>query len=162
MQYNNADDFPNIVKIAECYNVKAIVLLSLKPNSKNQIDNFPSKEQLEKIFVFIKKYTGNVTIIIDKCFSQLKAFLGRSIFTNTNTGLYKGCTAGLNSFTLNVDGKFSPCRHLFISESYPSISEYWTKSPILQKLRLYDTTTIYPCINCTLNNYCRPCFAITN
>lgn len=146
MQYNNVNDFPNIIKIAEYYNVKAIVVLCLKPNSKNQIDNFPSKEQFEKISVFIRKYTGNVKIIIDKCFSQLKAFLGRNIFTNINTGLYKGCTAGLNSFTLNVDGNFSPCRHLFISESFSNISDYWFNSPILKKIKImryYNNLPMY-------------------
>lgn len=100
MQSNNSDDFVNMITLAEKFNVKAIVIMAIKPDINKKLDNFPSKEQIEKISVFIKKYSGNVEIIIDKCFSQLKAFLSRSIFTNSNIGIYKGCTAGLDSLTL--------------------------------------------------------------
>ncbi|MBC2579360.1 radical SAM protein [Clostridium sp. DJ247] len=162
MQSNNSDDFPNIIKIAEKYNVKAVVVMAIKPDSNGHLKTFPYKEQIEKISVFIKKYSGNIQIVIDKCFSQLKAYMGRNIFSNTNQGLYKGCTAGLDSFTLNVDGNFSPCRHLFIPERYNSIIDYWTKSLILAKLREPNNLRVKPCIDCKLNNYCRPCIAINS
>lgn len=162
MQSNNSDDFPNIIKLAEKYNVKAIVIMAIKPDSNGLLKNFPSKDQIEKISIFIKKYAGNVQIIIDKCFSQLKAYMGRNIFSNINQGLYKGCTAGLDSFTLNVDGKFTPCRHLFIPETYNTILDYWTNSLTLKQLRKYNDLQVEPCINCKLKNYCRPCIAVNS
>lgn len=162
MQSNNSDDFINIIKLAEKYNVKAVVVMAIKPDSNGNLKTFPSKEQIEKISILIKKYSGNVQIIIDKCFSQLKAYMGRNIFSNTNQGIYKGCTAGLDSFTLNVDGKFSPCRHLFISESSDSILDYWTKSLILAQLRKSNNLQVEPCINCKLKKYCRPCIAVNS
>lgn len=160
MQSSNADDFPNMLKLCEDYNVKSLVIMGLKPDSNGRIDNFPSKEQIEKISVQICKYTGKVEILIDSCFSQLKAYMGRSIFTNTNQGLYKGCTAGLDSFTLNVDGNFSPCRHLFISEVYSNIKDYWINSPTLKQLRDISDCTPENCSMCKLHKNCRPCKAI--
>lgn len=160
MQSNNSDDFINIMKIAEKYNVKAVVIMVIKPDSNGNLETFPSNDQIEKISIFIKKYSGNVQIIIDKCFSQLKAFMGRTVFSNTNQGLYKGCTAGLDSFTLNVDGNFSPCRHLFIPETFDNIMNYWTKSSILRQLRLSSELNMKPCTNCKLKRSCRPCIAV--
>lgn len=160
MQSNNSDDFINIMKLAEKYNVKAVVIMLIKSDSNGNLETFPSNDQIEKISIFIKKYSGNVQIIIDKCFSQLKAFMGRSIFSNTNQGLYKGCSAGLDSFSLDVDGNFLPCRHLLIPEAFDTIIDYWSNSSTLRQLRLSRDLTIKPCINCKLKKSCRPCIAL--
>ncbi|MPQ43829.1 radical SAM/SPASM domain-containing protein [Clostridium tarantellae] len=162
MQSNNSDDFPNLIKLAEKYNVSTVVIMCIKPNNEGILKNFPSNEQFEKISVFVKKYNGSVNIVIDKCFSQLKAYMGRNIFSNTNIGLYKGCTAGLDSFTLNVDGNFTPCRHLFIPEKFNRLIDYWNTSSTLIELRKNHILKSTTCITCKLKNYCRPCFAVNS
>lgn len=52
-----------------------------------------------------------------------------------------------------------PCRHLFIPESFNSISDYWRYSENLKKLRKPTKHKIEPCIRCKLKYYCRPCVA---
>lgn len=61
--------------------------------------------------------------------------------------------------SVNVDGLFTPCRHLDFPESYPTIMEYWRNSPVLAQLReAYDKPEGL-CAGCRYERYCVPCFA---
>ena len=162
MQSSNAEDFSNMIKLAENYNIQSFFILMRKPDSDGHLDDYPTKEQIEMICTYIRQYTGNVEIVIDKCFSQMKAVMGNWIFGNVNNGIYRGCTAGIDSCSLNVDGTFSPCRHLLLSERFCSLQEYWTNSVFLNSLRTEFYMESMSCRLCTLKKYCRPCVANLN
>lgn len=162
MQSTNADDFANIVHIAERYHVSRVVVLGIKPDSQNELKNFPSRSQMQYVRDFIINYRGNVTLRVESCFSPLLALLGESfLFGNSNTGLYKGCGAGLVALSINVDGLLTPCRHLYYPESWDTMAEYWEKSPVLSKIRLLEEEKSEPCSSCKFSENCRHCLAIT-
>lgn len=162
MQSNNADDFPNVVRIAEQYGIKTVFILMRKPNDVGVLEEYPSMEQIKAVSAYVQEYSGKTQIVIDSCFSQMRAFMGNWIFGNSNVGMYRGCTAGIDSFTVNVDGTFSPCRHLQMREKVASLKEYWTQSLILKKLRSEFSMESLTCRACTLKDYCRPCAAVLN
>ena len=158
MQSTNVTDFPSIVKLAEKYNIQSICILMKKRDFKGRLEYFPSEKQIYQICKYINDYQGRVQFVIDKCFSQLKAVLGDWILGNTNIGKYKGCTAGIDSCSVNVDGSFSPCRHLDFSEKKDSIEDYWYHSEQLRMLRHKEFKSVL-CKKCNFYDYCRPCFA---
>lgn len=161
MHCNNIDDFPNVVAIAEKYEVSDIIIFAFKPDSSHQLSTAPSFQQMKQIVDFIHHYKGNVKISIESCYSPLLAMhLDTPVFGNLNVGKNKGCLAGINRFSLSVDGKLSPCRHLDKYESYNSIQEYWEKSPVLKQIRFFHNHKDEPCLSCKYSNYCRPCYSI--
>ena len=121
---------------------------------------------IEKSFLIsqsflVKNHKGAVQLIIQHCFSQLLALsCDNSLWGNCNRGLYKGCTAGLCSITVNVDGDFSPCRHLYYSEKWNSIDEYWKKSKILEHIRMLHKVKNEECSECRLSKYCLRCISL--
>ncbi|MBQ9252453.1 MAG: radical SAM protein [Clostridia bacterium] len=163
MHRNNADDFPNMVKIAEKYDVSTIVILGLKPDSNHSLGSIPTKEQMKNVRDIIRSYKGKVRIMVENCFSPMLALLGETLlFGNLNVGRNNGCGAGYDTFSVNVDGLLSPCRHLNIYEQFENGNEYWNSSPILQELRkLREGEAEEPCNKCSYTDYCKPCFAIT-
>lgn len=161
MQNNNTLDFPNIVRLAETYRCKALVIIGMKPTSSNELINYPTLDDFHFIYKFIKRYSGPVQIMVENCFSQLKAFLSRNLFSNTNTGMLRGCSAGIDSISVNINGDFIPCRHINTPERYSTIKEYWSESKILQELRNKDIYSFNNCFNCTLKPFCKPCICST-
>lgn len=161
MQNNNTIDFPNVVKLAETYRCKALVIIGMKPTSSNELINYPTPDDFHYIYKFIKSYSGSVQLIVDNCFSQLNAFLGRQLFSNTNTGILRGCSAGIDSISINTNGDFIPCRHLNTPEQHSSIKEYWNKSITLKELRTNDFHSFINCLNCSLKLFCKPCICST-
>ena len=162
MQHSNTLDFPNIVKLAENLNLTHITILSKKPSLSGTLEDYPIEDDLYFMVHFIKQYHGPIQLDVDLCFSQLLALLGKGLFINTNTGMFKGCTAGIDSIAINVHGEYQPCRHLMIPEQWLSISDYWNHSKILHQLRHHFDMETHTCHNCTLKYYCRPCAAISN
>lgn len=162
MHSNNADDFPNIIKIAEEYGVNMIDVISFKPDSKKEIKSFPTKEQIYCISNIIKDYRGPVKITVEKCFSQLLAILcDTKLFGNLNVGINRGCRAGISIFSVNVDGSLSPCRHIHYKENYDSLEAYFEKSEVISRLRnCTENEAQFPCQGCKYVLYCRPCMAI--
>ena len=161
MQSNNAENFPEVVKLAEKNGFHAVYILMYKRTAADELNFFPTAIQLKKICEFIRNYRGKVEIVVDRCFSQLRAMLGDWIFGNTNSGIFKGCRAGLDTCTLNVDGTFSPCRHMKIFEHFDSMRDYWQKSDALKKIRAADSRSP-PCNKCRYFNFCRPCLVNAN
>lgn len=163
MHSSNADDFANIVKIAELYNVAYLTVMAVKPDSKKELKTLPSREQMEFVKSVIKKYNGNVRIFIESCFSPMLALVSDTkLFGNFNVGKNKGCGAGRTTFCVNVDGKLSPCRHLEYFESFNSLSEYIEYSETQKKLRTLEKSRCEPCNRCRLKNNCRHCLAINS
>lgn len=162
MHSSNSDDFMNVVNLAEEYGVASIVIIGLKPDSRNRLDTLPTREQMYAIKDIIMSHRGNTRIYIETCFSPLLALTcDTKLFGNLNVGKNKGCCAGRSTFSVNVDGKLSPCRHLDFFEHYPSLADYWEQSEILFRLREMDNEpSVEPCSSCKLMPYCRPCAAI--
>lgn len=163
MHANNADDFPNLVALAEQYSVAHVFVIGVKPDSKKSMNTMPSISQIKNVCQFIKTYHGKVKIFVESCFSPMLAHLHETkLFGNMNVGKHNGCDAGKYNFNVSVDGLLSPCRHLEIYEKYDSLDEYWTRSKTLQRLREIDNESrTDPCNSCKYEKYCRPCAAIS-
>ena len=163
MHSNNTNDFENILSLAESYNIKNLVVMALKPDSNYKLETAPSAEVMREFAKRIRRYRGNVQIMVEPCFSPMLALVfDDKWFGNTNTGADKGCGAGITSFSVNVDGMLSPCRHLDYFESYESLYEYWHHSTILRKLRTLEYVKKPPCNACYYSPYCRHCVAVNS
>lgn len=161
MHSNNCDDFPNIVAIAEQYKVSQIIIFGFKPDKHHELNTQPTYEQMKQVANFIKNYRGTVKINVESCYSPLLAIASEtSIFGNLNVGVNKGCLAGISRFSISVDGKLSPCRHLDLYEDYTSLEEYWSNSRILDEIRKMHESKEFPCAGCYYEKYCRPCLAV--
>lgn len=163
MHSSNAEDFINILAIAEKYNVAKVTIMAIKPNSKKELNTVPSKEQMFMVRDVIRNHKGNTKILIESCFSPMLALIGHTeLFGNFNVGKYMGCGAGRWGVNINVDGLISPCRHLDYFEKWDSIEEYWNQSPVLRKIRSLNSRCREPCSSCKFCNYCRHCLAINS
>jgi len=163
MHSNNCDDFENMLTLAEKYNVSALVILAFKPDSHHELRSFPSGEQMVALAKKIKAYKGTVKIVVESCFSQLLAIVRNTkLFGNLNVGPTKGCRAGVYNYCINVDGMYSPCRHLDYYESFETLDEYLTKSSVIQTLKTVEDNKKSPCDKCRYSNNCRPCMAVSS
>ena len=162
MHSNNADDFDNLVDLCEEYNVETIDIISFKPDAKSQLNSVPSQQQLYTIAKKVRSHRGSVIIGVERCFSQLLALTADTkLFGNLNKGRNRGCMAGYECVSVNVDGSFSPCRHILRKEHFDSIEEYLDNSRVIQELALCDETKAEgQCKNCKYLLNCRPCMAI--
>ena len=157
----NADDFENIISLAESYNVKSIAVMMFKPDKSHNLPSVPSKEQILKVSKVIRNYKGKIQLEIEECFSQMRAVVGERFLINYNTGLSRGCGAGRDGFSVSVDGYLTPCRHLYtMKEKFSNISDYWNQSPILKELRTTEDRIDKPCSNCRYKRNCLPCMAV--
>lgn len=163
MHSNNCGDFANMISLVEKYNVKNLVVLSFKPDSNQKLLTFPSGDQIRKLAAEIKSYSGPVKISVETCFSQLLAvLLDTALFGNLNVGSNKGCRAGLYNYSINVDGFYSPCRHLDYFENYSTLTEYLENSLIIQKLKDVEKGKKAPCDSCRYTEHCKPCIAVAS
>ncbi len=160
----NADDFINIIHLAEQYNVSTIVIIGLKPDSKKMLRTYPSLSQFQKVREIIRTYSGHTKIKVESCFSPMLAYVcDTKLLGNLNTGRFRGCGAGDNTFSVNVDGLLSPCRHLDHFEKYTTIEEYFEKSELIAQLRsMRGGPSEGPCISCIYMNFCIPCVAVNS
>ena len=156
----NADDFPAMVNLAENYGVNELAVMVFKPDASHQLPNLPTKEQMLNVAKQIKSYKGNVKICVEECFSQMKAILGERFLINVNQGISRGCGAGRDGISINVDGKITPCRHLEFPEETMSIRDYWGNSRIVKQLRSVEDSMEEPCKECKYKRNCLPCAAV--
>lgn len=160
MHSYNADNFSEMLKLAEKYSVKNLAVLVFKPDSKHQLNSMPTFDQMRSLAAFIKTYDGPVNIQVENCFSPMKALLGQKALFNTNIGIAKGCGAGRDGISVSADGRLTPCRHIEIEENYTSIKEYWEKSKTLELLRCVEDSPEGRCAECRFKNNCLPCNAV--
>ncbi|MBE6095293.1 MAG: radical SAM protein [Schwartzia succinivorans] len=158
----NSFDFPNMIKLAEEYQVRSIAVMMFKPDKMKNLASAPGGPQVIEIARQIKSYKGRVELAAEECFSQLRAILGQRFFCNLNVGIGRGCGAGRDGFSVSVDGYLTPCRHLHRQrERYNSLTDYWQKSPVLQELRTVEDRKDKICGGCRNKNHCIPCQAVT-
>lgn len=160
MHSNNADDFENMVILAESYEVDEVVVMVFKPDSNNQIKSLPTYQQMLNVSKIIKQKDKKVKIIVEECFSQMKALINQTFFINKNVGVQKGCGALRDGISINVDGKISPCRHLELIEEFTSIKDYWQNSKFAYTIRNIEKDKKEPCNNCKFKDNCLPCIAV--
>lgn len=153
MHFDNAEDFPAVVELAERNKIRAVYVLMYK---RRDLDAFPNKSQIYQLSRYVKNYTGKVALLVDRCFSQMRAVMGDWILGNDNVGELRGCRAGLDLCAVNADGTFSPCRHIKIFEQSTSIQSYWQNSEALKKIRAADSRSNI-CTHCRFFKFCRPC-----
>ncbi len=164
MHSSNADDFENIVNLAEQYNVANVVIIGVKPDSKHALLTIPTKEQIMRIKNFIISHKGKTRVFIESCNSPLLTYVcDTRLFGNMNVGKNRGCGAGRNTFSVNVDGLLSPCRHLDYFEKAASLKEYISNSSIIHALqqRIVEPAN-EPCYSCRFQDNCIPCAAINS
>jgi pyrroloquinoline quinone biosynthesis protein E len=163
MHSGNADDFQNMILLAEAYSVGRIVIMTIKPDSRYELSSVPDAEQMKNVARLIRNHKGNVQLLIETCFSPLLALASDNHLSgNSNTGIDNGCGAGLITFSVNVDGKLSPCRHLDYFEDCSTLEEYWNTSSVLKTIREAELKKRQPCLNCKLNPHCRHCLAFNS
>ena len=160
MHQSNAEDFPELVKLAEEYHVSEIAVMVFKPDAAHQLPSVPTGEQMKKVAAFIKGYKGTVKIEAEECFSQMRALLGERFLMNRNTGIARGCGAGRDGISITVDGRITPCRHLEFAENNLSIRDYWENSQVVQELRRVEDKIEEPCSECRYRKNCLPCMAV--
>ena len=156
----NAEDFPNVVALAETFRVNSVVVMVFKPNARHELPSLPNAEQMHRLNAWIKAYKGPVKIEIEECFSQMRALAGQRFFVNVNVGVQRGCGAGTDGVSVSVDGKLTPCRHLDIEEQWDSLQEYWKHSTVLKTLRAAQDCPQESCSHCQWNKNCIPCMAV--
>jgi pyrroloquinoline quinone biosynthesis protein E len=154
-------DFRNMLKLCERHGVPCLFVLGVKPDAAGKMDTAPDARQTKRLAREIQeaKMTSRTRVVVESCYSSLRAYLGASLAGNTNIGLAKGCPAGKLGVSANVEGRFAPCRHLQSSENFGSLTEYWENSLELQGFR---TKTQDPaCAGCALSQHCTGCAAIS-
>lgn len=162
MQSNNAYDFPDMVKLAEYYDIKSLYILMKKKSKEGDLIDYPTKEQLYFIARYISGYMGKVQIIVESCFSQLRALLGDWGGGNGNSDIYKGCTAGIDSCAIDIEGRLSPCRHLNMFEDWSDLYDWWQYSANLSSIKSYIKSSRNYCQQCRYKMFCCPCVANTD
>ncbi len=163
MHSSNAYDFANVVEVAELYNVAHLTVMAVKPDSKKELKTIPDREQMEYVKSIIKMHKGNVKIFVEACFSPMLALVcDTKLFGNLNVGKNMGCGAGRRTFSVNVDGKLSPCRHLEYFESFETIEDYIQNSEIQKEIRTLEEKKRKPCNDCRYTDNCRHCLAINS
>ena len=163
MHSNNADDFANVLSIAETYDVANLTVMAVKPDSAKQLNTIPSRDQMLAVKETIRSYKGKTKISVESCFSPMLALLcDTKLFGNLNVGKNRGCCAGRTTFSVSVDGTLSPCRHLEYYESYSNLCDYFENSPTQKALRSLKENSREPCASCKYTNNCLHCLAINS
>lgn len=157
---SNIEDFPNVVALCKEYGVQKLVIIGFKPDSSHSLASAPTDDQLLQLADFIRHHDGTPNILVESCFSPLRAVTSQKFFGNINRGITKGCGAGRDGISVNVDGQLTPCRHLEQPEAFDSIEDYWYHSKVLQQLRAVEDTPRTPCKECKYSAYCLHCMAI--
>ena len=159
----NAGDFANVAALCRRYGIRRLTVIAFKPDSAHAMAGTPNAVQTLALASDIRRLRQEMpelSIEVEACYSPLKAYLSRRFFGNLNVGISKGCGAGRDGVSVDVDGHFTPCRHLDYPEKFESLLEYWNNSPVLKRLREVEDCPEHPCDTCGLNSHCLSCIAV--
>ncbi len=129
---DNLYDFPSLVKFAKENGVKWINIAANKLSGLNQI-NSPLDT---KDYVFLLNYLEQQEAVdpryirIQYCYNLLNGLRKTGVNQHLNR-----CGAGIFLCNIDIRGDFRPCTHLYTTEQFDSIMEYWNQSEALQELR---------------------------
>lgn len=159
----NIADFTKVAALCERFGVKRLVVIAFKPDAAHRMESAPDRRQalgLAQDIKRLQKDFPNLRIEVESCYSPLRALLSQKFFVNINTGISKGCGAGRDGVSLNVDGNFTPCRHLDFPEAVRNLRDYWYTSDVLRRLRAVENAPEEPCAQCRYGVYCLSCLAV--
>ncbi len=154
-RHDNVKDFNKFLKLVNRYNATYVSVVESRLTGKGYESSFLSKEDLILLSQIINNNANNTPLImVDACFSKLTPLLSMK-----NKAIPIRCTAGLSRCAINYDFSFQPCTHLNYHEHFESIEEYWSESPILNKVRLHRFKNGGLCSKCRYSTWCEPCRA---
>ena len=138
--HENIHDLPELIKLAQRYNVKYISVLANKKNSYNKIMYPLTYLDIETLKDYYEEYKDYLEI--ENCFYELKDL------TNTRVGVEKGCRGGRFYMAIDARGHFSACPHIMSSNAkYSTIAEYWNSDIGLLSIReLYKNDALPVCL----------------
>jgi pyrroloquinoline quinone biosynthesis protein E len=151
---DNIDDFPKFIDFARKNNAIGVTVITTKLDGNGCLQSKLSTTDYQYLSDFINNLNDDF-VSVQHCFP----FLNRLI-KKFNKNRKNKCPSAISSFCIDVYGSYRPCIHLFNREQYASIHEYWTQSPVLQKIRKAKNTTYNNCTDCTENAVCKTCFCM--
>ena len=133
---NNADDFDNMLALAERHGADTLSVLSLKPDVSNHMESPPTQAQLCNIAERIANHHGKCDVYVEGCYPELVRLVRAQMEKKgKHPNLVYGCNAGIRTFSVGIDGKVAPCRHLPFSEERETLEDYLRNSTVLETLR---------------------------
>lgn len=162
MHANNADDFPAMLDLADEYGAAILDVIAFKPDARAQMKSVPTGDQLRRVADVIRHKKNAVRVGVERCYSPLLALLLQTeLFGNLNVGPQRGCGAGVDVFSVNLDGSLSPCRHIHYRERFDSLEDYYARSGVIAKLHACTPKEAeQPCAGCRFLYHCRPCLSV--
>lgn len=149
-----------MISLAERCGAEILVVMAFKPDSSHQLDSYPTRDQIYAVADQIRQYKGDLKILPEGCFSQMRTLVTRSFFGSLNFGVARGCDAGREGISVTIDGRLTPCRHIEVEEKFDHIMDYWTQSDYLTELRSVEDRRRKPCKGCRWEHNCLPCMAV--
>ena len=120
----------------------------------------PDFSHIKEVAQIIKDWKGKTELIVESCFSRLRAYLGgEDPKKNPNRGIERGCEAGRSFFAVRFDGSFIPCFELDDEGEFDTVAHYWEESQTLKKLR-QRAVHGEKCNSCPYKRRCLPCPAV--
>lgn len=133
---NNADDFSNMLSLAEQYGADTLSVLSLKPDASNHMEQPPTQAQLCNIAEQIAEHQGKCDVYVEGCYPELVRLVQAKMKKKgIHSNLVYGCNAGIHTFSVGIDGRVAPCRHLPYPEERETLEDYLCNSTVLENLR---------------------------
>lgn len=155
-RHDNAYDLPDLIKFSKDLGAKAITIVCNKVNGNYKVDSPLDAQDFEFISKIVRTPENEKYLNIQNCNNILAVYS----YNMPKSRLY-GCAAGIMVCTLTVEGLFVPCPHLYYPEKFQSIKEYWENSVLLKALRNNTTEKLEFCKDCSRNDRCRFCRAIS-
>lgn len=156
-RHDNARDLPAMIQFAKSLGAKNITIVCNKINGNYEVESPLDAEDFEYIAKIVRLPENEKYLVIQNCNNILATYS----YNMPKSRLY-GCPAGIMSCTITVNGLFAPCPHLYYTEKFDSIKEYWQNSVYLNTLRNTPTEKIEFCNTCKRNDRCRFCRAISS
>lgn len=153
---DNLYDFPRLVEFAKEIGVNWVNIAANKLSGISRI-NSPLDT---KDYVFLMKYleqqesVDSKYIRIQYCYNLLNGLRKNGVNQHLNR-----CGAGIYICNIDITGAFRPCTHLYASEQFDSILEYWNHSEVLQELR-QSREVKKKCDSCSKPSSCYFCKAM--
>ncbi len=156
-RHDNARDLPAMIEFAKSLGSKGITVVCNKITGNYEVESPLDAEDFAYIGKIVRLPENEKYLAIQNCNNILAVYS----YNMPKSRLY-GCPAGIMSCTMTVDGLFVPCPHLYFTEKFDSIREYWEKSVHLNALRNNPTEKLEFCDTCKRNDRCRFCKAISS
>ena len=119
---DNADDFPELVKLCDALGVREVCALSCKKRG-GCVDSPATPGNVRALADFIRSYPKRDFFSVDLCYPRLNRALGRDV-----SKFHRSCPAGRYFFDVASDGAMLPCRHRTDTTPAPAslgLARYW-------------------------------------